>query len=809
MLKRYLLRIKRPAVVVIAAVSLVACTQAQQVTKIMLGPETNLNYASFSEDFTHVAYVGTQGTRQVVYWDGKAGAEFDKIPSPSPVVSADGLHCAYSGQRGAESFVVVDNKEYGPFDVPTRGNFYKGYGGKTPSKEDATPYDQTPFQSIVFSPDGTHFGFIAKKSGQTVVYEDGKEIAAGKLVIGDGLLFSSRGNHLAFALQDAAQRSVTYYMDGVAGPVFFNGKQPQFSVDGHHLFYIAEPAPGSETFVLDGKAGPAFEVVREIHVSQDGSHFAYVGASRRDLSAIVDGKVFAGATQVWLSPDGAHFAYFQPTTKTSQVGSQSAGSVVVDGKAGQTYDRIQSLLFSPDDDVYYLCSSNQKTAVVKNGAESPTYTGVRWPVIFSSDGKHAAYTATDASGTFVVLDGKPLQHFDSIAQPEASGPKFLEDGSVMYHATLKGKPVLVHDDQIVGEGGGVLSPNGRRVALLKTTGQGSSESTAQMVVDGMPGPTLSVVSFMAFSPDSRHFAYVGAVPGRAGEYQLFVDGKPGIEMPDCGGLAYSPDSQHLVVRAVSHQGSKNDVLYLDQKPVLEAPATEAYGAIVHWSDNGRQLVLMARSTDHQVAEVKYLEGSRPSNRTNTDGAIDHAELQRMLGSGNMITSGTGPSGSSATSSRTTNTASGNSRQSNGVPFGGATVILKSGTTLHVKLVDPVDSQHPSQTSRYRGELIDAVDAAGSTIPAGSAVEMELAHTGNDWALMMVSVAVDGRPASVGSNQMVVPVNEAVTRVKNTVSALGGLAGSFGVRMPKRTKPSAPALQQLVLAPGMTIDFEMH
>lgn len=791
---------------------LVACfaclpSGAQQPTRVTLGPSANLNYASFSEDFSHVAYIGGSGTRQVVYWDGKAGPEFDKVASASPILSRDGLHCAYSAQRGAQAYIVVDNKEYGPFDTPTTGEVYRGYAGGVPEKADGGDYNATPFQPIVFSPDGSHSAFLAKRGNHTLVFEDGKQVAAGKLVIGSGLQFSSRGNHLAFALQDDAQRSVTYYMDGVAGPVFFNGHRPEFSEDGHHLFYVAEPGPGSEAFVLDGKADPTSTVVREVHVSDDGAHYAYVAApTRQEVAVVLDGKAIAGAQQVWLSPNGAHVAYFQPTVKSARMEAHGLGVMVVDGKAGQTYQRIESVLFAPDDGrVIYVATNNRQTVVVDRGAESPAYNGIRLPLLFSRDGHHMEYVASDADGTFVVLDGKPSQHFTSIAaQTDAGQPRFLDDGSLSYVANKSGKTQLMHNDQAVGEGSGLMSPNGRRTALLTTTGVGSGSPTAQITLDGVSQPKLATVSFLVFSPDSRHFAYVGTSQGRANEHQLFVDGVSRLQMLDVGGVLYSPDSQHLVVRAVSHSMGTNDVLYLDEKPVLEMPATAAYSAIVHWSNQGRQLVLIGPSMQHTMTEVKY--GSGGPSKGSEPPTVDQAEAARMLGSGNRIAAASLPSSSRSTF-RSAGSSNGDTRSGTVTTTTQPSLVIRSGTSVAVQIADAVDSHTPA--ARYSGALSRSLDVNGRTIPAGSHAQMRLSHAQNGWTLTLVSLDVDGGAAPVGENTMSAPGNDAISRAKNTVNTLGGFAGGLLGRVAKVPKVSVPMADQLVLPAGTTLTFTMH
>src|SRR5262249_13851344 len=132
---------------------------------------------------------------------------------------------------------------------------------------------------------------------------------------------------------------------------------------------------------------------------------------------------------------------------------------------------------------------------------------------------------------------------------------FTADGQLLYHASTTSG--FMKTDEALGSDG-LMSPDGRRIAIVKANNQGSSTATAQLTVDGQAGPMFGQITRMAFSPDSKHFAYVGisTVPvsgtGKEGGYILMVDGVQKGDYPEVADLQFSPDSQHLFHFTTSH-----------------------------------------------------------------------------------------------------------------------------------------------------------------------------------------------------------------------------------------------------------------
>jgi WD40-like Beta Propeller Repeat len=117
----------------------------------------------------------------------------------------------------------------------------------------------------------------------------------------------------------------------------------------------------------------------------------------------------------------------------------------------------------------------------------------------SPDGKRVAYVGYRISGSWVVVDGKPVSEY-------AGGVTDL-----------------------------IFSPDSRHLAYASSDG-----SRWSVVVDGRAGPQYSYFNegSLTFSPDGQHIAY-GAWNGS--KQLVVLDGKPGAEYDVVDKLIFSPD----------------------------------------------------------------------------------------------------------------------------------------------------------------------------------------------------------------------------------------------------------------------------
>ncbi len=800
--------------------------QNAQVEVTSLGPVSyNSESVSLSADLSHVAVTGNQGSRMAAFLDGKPGSLYDQVLTVPPVLSADGKHLAYAASRDQNSFIVVDGKEYGPYDQMQRRHFYTGppvdpYTGVVALEQ----YNSTPEQALVFSPDGLHFAFVVKKGGQDVVVEDGREIATGR-VYGKGVSFSSHGDHLAFAVQDARQSATTVYLDSLAGPAFTSMKQMQFSDDGHHFLYVGETGPLMYSAYLDGKPGPGFQVIDQLSLSRDGTHLAYHAATKQTGSVVIDGRVISSASRVWMTPDGKHTAYVQETGERPGMGAR----LVWDGHTGQQYRSIQDLRFAPDGHpIYVALAQNSRTFLIDGERESEPFSSVDLTTLtFSLDKRHVAFVAKGEGGQAVVLDGKKLAVFPQILlagrSEQVPAIQFIPDGHVVYYASTQRSPrTLVRDGEVLGDAGAV-SPDGNHVATIKLDAQGSSEAKAQMTFDGKAGPAFMSITQFAFSSDSKHFAYVGQASSATGaHYVLVIDNASKPLEAEVNRLQYSPDSKHLFFSTITHVGNAEGVAYMDGEKMFTGRWLG--GGIATWTDQGHALTIITEEKQNQLIMIRYGGADAPRQKSvaliESTGAVNLAESRRILGdspaaSAQVSQNGSGGSGRGGLASSPSSTATGGT----GVYSGAASAMPETGGSIGVRavdveLLDLLNSDSPSAGMQYRAQLLKPLQSSsgGQLAPAGAPATVALLHEGSEWTIHLVSVTSDGRAMAVTSGAAQMGSSSESNRSKTarqTLGRFGGLGRSLGSLATVQEKVSPTSGSHIALPSGTHLSFMLQ
>jgi Tol biopolymer transport system component len=447
------------------------------------------------------------------------------------------------------------------------------------------------------------------------------------------------GNHLSKDGLHVAQiaqlgSGLAVYRDGQPGASYDDIGGLAWSADSQHLAYAAKTGE-KWCMVLDGKEGAPYDGFGEAwdYVPQYFPKTKYVGykLGERDPSGMI-----------WLSADGKHLAY------AAKIGPQSV--VVADGREGDKYDVIGELQMSADGQhVAYLAKKGGRQVAVVDGKEGPAYDGVG-PLVLSAKGR-AAYVAFDGGKYFVVADGKEGARYDFIGLGELQIS--ADNQHVLYtalkdHRTIRGgalKTVAVVDGQegpeydgissLKAEAGhisyvgrtvfaraaddieylvidGKIGPPNDPVHVLLTSPDGKSvvsilkkDRKDTMIVNGKEDPTFDAISSEpsakpVFSPDSRHFAYVGRTGGpgedfhghpimndlETGNSTVVLDGKVGPPYRYIENLIFSPDSQHLAY-VVWKSGTSRAV-------VLDGKEGAEYGYVYPpvFSADGRHLAYL-------------------------------------------------------------------------------------------------------------------------------------------------------------------------------------------------------------------------
>ncbi len=252
--------------------------------------------------------------------------------------------------------------------------------------------------------------------------------------------------------------------------------------------------------------------------------------------------------------------------------------VVCDGVAGNKYDDVNYMMFSPDGEhLVYIARAGSNSCVVLDGVEGDRFSSIRdvsksqWPFVFSPNSKHHAYVGNiDRGNHCVVVDGKRGPVLDEVLHHSFSFSENSEHW--VYAAHRDGKGIVIKDgeevmrcedvlsqvqrfgDTTIGETfGPFLSADGEHLACAIRKGANWVVS-----VDGKEGvPWDSILQLemlgpsAGFSPDGRHFTYVGQ---RGQKVFVVVDQQ---EYPNgsvyCA--AFSPDSKHVAFAQATQDGN--------------------------------------------------------------------------------------------------------------------------------------------------------------------------------------------------------------------------------------------------------------
>ena len=109
------------------------------------------------------------------------------------------------------------------------------------------------------------------------------------------------------------------------------------------------------------------------------------------------------------SPDGKSIAYI--------ISNETSGrrTVVLNGRAGASYDDIIFMKFSPDSQRFaYGAKVNGKSLVVLDGQEGKLYDWIFEPHFFSPDNKYFIYKARNSAGDILVFNKEESQVYDRI-----------------------------------------------------------------------------------------------------------------------------------------------------------------------------------------------------------------------------------------------------------------------------------------------------------------------------------------------------------------------------------------------------------
>jgi Tol biopolymer transport system component len=299
------------------------------------------------------------------------------------------------------------------------------------------------------------------------------------------------------------------------------------------------------------------------------------------------------------SADGKHWACVIQMGK----GKEARYAVVVDGKTGPEFHRVEPPKFGADGVVAYLASGaingpnrlvlggvpqtgfdsyrrfawspdgkklafiggkGGKVYVVRDGAQSEPYSAAD-ELLWSPDGKSLAYAAGRENDYFVVLDGSKGEPFD-----EVYDLTFLPDGKTLAYVAKEGGMYVVI--------GGVKSPEYKFAQCLVFSGDGTKigyvggSKAANVLVGPIPGREMTSsenymsVEELKLSSDGKVWAFsakLSQTPGMmvvtSREHQknvrFIVDGKEETRTVASRGEERGPGYEAIDSIALNRDGS--------------------------------------------------------------------------------------------------------------------------------------------------------------------------------------------------------------------------------------------------------------
>ncbi|MDI1443287.1 hypothetical protein [Polyangium sp. 6x1] len=277
-------------------------------------------------------------------------------------------------------------------------------------------------------------------------------------------------------------------------------------------------------------------------------------------------------TLVWLghSPDRAHHVEV-----LERAGKQR---VRVDGVDGAEYlgIGIESLVWSADGRrLAYPARRETGWSLVVDGRAGPTFDGLG-EVVLSPDGVHVAYAAQQKGAWRVVLDERPGPAFDAILEGTmlfGRGGRFAYVGrtGASVRAVVDGAPGPLYD----GIGALRFSDDGAAVAHV-----GRRAEEAFFWMNGRESPPAEAIAHHALGPRGARFAYVAK---RSGQWRVTVDGIESAPYARISEVLFSADGTHV---AYAGRRADGEVLVLDG---VEGPPYEeiAPGSLVLGAEGGR------------------------------------------------------------------------------------------------------------------------------------------------------------------------------------------------------------------------------
>lgn len=314
---------------------------------------------------------------------------------------------------------------------------------------------------------------------------------------------------------------------------------------------------------------------------------------------------------VKISPDGKKVAY----EIEEKNGSKKAIAVNDTFKQEAHFVYPQSITFSPDSSAlgyvirYVAAEAERSLWVLRNGFPmrvSPKGMSISDGLIFSPDGKKAAYIGFNDQKSFIMVnDKKTISGFDSIAHVA-----FTPDGAeIIYSAKIGNKwYVMINNRKVsppledISYNEITLIPKSKKVVYL---GKFNGKTVLFKDKEVISLPEFDEVIWFTISPDGSKVAYCG-IKGDIFEGKRVVvlnNKKVSPEFDFIGDLTFSHDSKKLAFWAFSKESNTSKIFTADELNTLVA-SPEIKGNRIRdiiFSQNNRDIAYIVGRDGNKVS----------------------------------------------------------------------------------------------------------------------------------------------------------------------------------------------------------------
>jgi WD40 repeat protein len=422
----------------------------RKYTETSLGsfPREVYDSAVVGPDGRRIACIQPAGKQQAVVLDGKMEKTYDRVGGLS--FSPNSQWFAYAASSGGKWFIVLNGRELDPHDrvgppvfAPQGKRFaYTALqaDGEHVAVVDVTKpgplYERIFEGKLVFSRDGQHLAYGARKEGKWLVVIDGQENGPYDFLgSATGIHFSPSGQHTAYAVRSDKEKKWCVVVDGKPQKWYDNVGEFAFSPDGMKFAYTAQ-SDGKWRVVLGTKEHPPYDAIGEgtLQFSPNSATLAYAAQTKKQWVVVAggdEGRKFDGIGELRFSPNGRLLAH------VARIGNTEL--VVLNRREQRLFDRIGggTLVFSADSErLGYVARSGRDPHAVIDGKIAGDKRKSPYDMLgyltFAPDGRRFVCAATAGKAAFTIYNGIEANHrYEAIwSVPDA---RFVFDGPKKFH----------------------------------------------------------------------------------------------------------------------------------------------------------------------------------------------------------------------------------------------------------------------------------------------------------------------------------------------------------------------------------------